>query len=269
MRWFKHDTDANQDAKLKRLRMKYGLEGYGLYWYCIELIAGAIDQHNLTFELEHDAEIIGFDTGIHQERVQEMMTYMVRVGLFENTRGVITCVKIARRLDQSMVSSAQMRSLIKQMHDKGVLAVEDESCQDHDPVMTESCQTRLDKTRLDEKTPEDSSESSVVRCPHGDIIDAWSEVMPDKQQVRKNMWKSSRKEYAWLSARWKEMATTPHSQTGEPLYTNREDGAAWWRAFFQHIRKSHFLMADQPWFNFGWVVNKTNFYKIIEGNYHQ
>ena len=40
MKWIKHDTNANQDAKLKKLRMKYGLEGYGMYWYCLELIAG-------------------------------------------------------------------------------------------------------------------------------------------------------------------------------------------------------------------------------------
>ena len=28
MQWVKHDTNASQDAKLKRVRMKYGLEGY-------------------------------------------------------------------------------------------------------------------------------------------------------------------------------------------------------------------------------------------------
>jgi len=28
MKWFKHDSDANQDAKLKKLRLKYGAQGY-------------------------------------------------------------------------------------------------------------------------------------------------------------------------------------------------------------------------------------------------
>jgi hypothetical protein len=58
MRWFKHDADANADAKLKKVRIKYGMQGYGLYWYCLELIAGNVDVDNITFELEHDAEII-------------------------------------------------------------------------------------------------------------------------------------------------------------------------------------------------------------------
>ena len=100
MKWFKHDSNANTDAKLKRVRMKYGMEGYGLYWYCLELIASGVDTHNLTFELEHDSEIISFDTGIHRERVEEMMQYFVEAGLFENAHGTITCLKMANRTDE-------------------------------------------------------------------------------------------------------------------------------------------------------------------------
>ncbi len=54
MKWIKHDTDANQDNKLQNVLLDYGLEGYGLYWYCIELIGSKVDKDNITFELEHD-----------------------------------------------------------------------------------------------------------------------------------------------------------------------------------------------------------------------
>ena len=30
MKWFKHDSDANLDAKLQNVLLDYGLEGYGL-----------------------------------------------------------------------------------------------------------------------------------------------------------------------------------------------------------------------------------------------
>lgn len=76
------------------------MEGYGLYWYCLELIAQNVEKHNLTFELEHDAELIGIDTNIHQERVQEMMADFIKWKLFENTDGVITCLKMASRTDE-------------------------------------------------------------------------------------------------------------------------------------------------------------------------
>ncbi len=137
MKWFKHDADAHRDAKLRKVTMKYGMEGYGLYWHCIEIIANGVETNNVTFELEHDAEVIAFDTGIHQDRVQEMMTFMVGLGLFENAGGVVTCLKLAKRLDQSMTSSPQMRKLIAEIK------------QNHDGVMIKSCKTRLDKTRLE------------------------------------------------------------------------------------------------------------------------
>lgn len=155
MKWFKHDSDAHRDAKLKRIQIKYGMEGYGLYWYCIELIASAVDQHHITFELEHDAEIIAHDTGIHYERVQEMMTYMVNLGLFEDTGGVITCIKLAKRIDQSMTSNVEMRKTIKtirESHDSDMT----ESGPGHDGVMMGSAEshdqslTNPDQIRLEE-----------------------------------------------------------------------------------------------------------------------
>jgi len=100
MLWFKHDSDASNDAKLRKLRIKYGAQGYGIFWYCLELIARNVDKNNLTFELEHDAELIAEDFRLSSELVQEMMTYMVNLGLFENTDGIITCLKMSTRTDE-------------------------------------------------------------------------------------------------------------------------------------------------------------------------
>lgn len=100
MKWFKHDSDASNDAKLKKLRLKYGAQGYGIYWYCLELIARNVEKHNLTFELEHDAELIADDFKLSAELVQHIMTYMVELELFENTDGIISCLKMATRADE-------------------------------------------------------------------------------------------------------------------------------------------------------------------------
>lgn len=117
MKWFKHDSNAHTDAKLEKLRIRYGMEGYGLYWYCLELIVRNVEHDNITFELEHDAEIISRHTGIHQDSVQEMMKHMVDLKLFENTDGRITCLKIAKRLDSSMTSNPELRKLLRKYHD--------------------------------------------------------------------------------------------------------------------------------------------------------
>lgn len=190
MKWIKHDTNANQDAKLKRMRMKYGLEGYGLYWYCLELIAADVDQNKLTFELEHDAEIISFDTGIHYERVNEMMAYMVNLKLFESNNGVLSCLKLANRLDKSMTSNPIMRKMLGDIR------------KNHDLVMTESAEpmqdkTRLDKTRLDKEqaTPQkkltkaellakkvrDNSEAyPALNCIDDELLLEWAKLRSKK-----------------------------------------------------------------------------------------
>lgn len=166
MKWFKHDSDANQDAKLQNVLLDYGLEGYGLYWYCIELIAGKIDKDNISFDLEHDARIIARNVGSTAQRVEEMMRYFVKLGLFENAGGVITCFKIAKRLDKSMTSSNEMRTIIEnfkkqdyqrlintQNHD-AVMTQSDNShdpiMTSHDQVMTESAKPMQDKIRSDQ-----------------------------------------------------------------------------------------------------------------------
>lgn len=137
MKWFKHDSDAFMDAKLKKLKIRYGMEGYGLYWYCLEIITAGVDQYSLTFELEHDAEIIAHDTGLHFEQVQEIMEYMVKLKLFENVDGHITCLKLAKRLDQSMTSNTGLRNLIKNINN-------------HDSIMMESSQNRIEQNRTEQ-----------------------------------------------------------------------------------------------------------------------
>ena len=147
MDWFKHDSNANLDEKLQEVLLDYGLEGYGLYWYCIELIVGKTNTDNITFELKHDARIIARNTGSTPQKVEEMMKRFVSLGLFENTDGKITCLKVAKRLMTSATSNPQMRSLIQNI--KSNQSVEDASCQRHDDVMPDKI--RLDKIRLDKK----------------------------------------------------------------------------------------------------------------------
>lgn len=245
MKWIKHDTDAHRDSKLVKVRMKYGLEGYGLYWYLIEEIAAGVDRNNITFELEHDSEIIAYNTGIHRERIEEMMLYMVNLGLFEQSSGVITCLKLAKRLDQSMTSNPEMRTLINQIRDS------------HDGVMTESCKSRRDKTRLEENKNTIGNSGAVPDCPHDEIIGIYHDVLPMCPRVR--LWTEQRKRV--LRQRWKE----------EPKRQNLQ----WWRKYFEYVAQSDFLTGKTDvsqgrqvfTANLEWLVKPANMAKVIEGNY--
>lgn len=148
MKWFKHDSDANMDAKLQEVLLDYGLEGYGLFWYCIELIVNKISADNLTFEIEHDARIIARNTGSTKQRVEEMMRRFVELGLFEHSNGTITCLKVAKRLDQSMTNSKALRNWLK-CHDNKL------KC--HDNVMTSADNVMKEEKRKEEKRIEPPS----------------------------------------------------------------------------------------------------------------
>lgn len=109
MLWFKHRSDARNSLKLRKVRRKYGADGYAIYWFCLEAIAYDVDKDNLTFELREDAETIGFELSIQEKRVMEIMMYMVEIGLFESSSNMITCMKLAESLDKSMTNSPKMR----------------------------------------------------------------------------------------------------------------------------------------------------------------
>lgn len=174
MKWFKHDTNASADSKLQNVLLDYGLEGYGLYWYCIELIAGNVEADNITFSLEHDARIIARNTGSTAQKVEEMMRYFVTIGLFENSDGMITCMKLAKRLDQSMTSNPAMRAIINGLKGKsgGVIAINgNENDSGHDGVRESHDSVMQDKIRLDQIRQEEIREDIKDSMSKPAVID--------------------------------------------------------------------------------------------------
>jgi len=109
---------------------------------------------------------------------------------------------------------------------------------------------------------------TLPACPHGEILDLWAEIMPEKRQPIRSMWtKGSRAKN--LSARWKAGFSIINEQTGEPLYTDLETGIAWWGKFLRFLRKSDFLMRDDSrFFGLDWIAKRENFEKIMELKYH-
>lgn len=157
MKWFKHDSDANTDAKLKKVRHKYGIEGYGLYWYCIELIAGSISTKNISFELEEDAEIIALEWRLDQIKVQEIMLYMVDIDLFDiSDNNRIRCLKLAKRLDDTNAKNPHIKKIISQIDSELI----GESPTNSEKVPPD--ETRLDKTIKDKKTLVEQDEKTVI-----------------------------------------------------------------------------------------------------------
>lgn len=155
MKWFKHDTTSLINAKIEKLIMKYGIEGYGLYFACIELIAGSLTNENISFELKHDSEILAYKFKIDTIKIEEMMEYMVSLKLFgiDAVSNRITCYKLAERIDSSLIKNPQLNRIKKEIREKRENSRNPEKIRE-DPRRFEkmgekSSQIRLDKIRLD------------------------------------------------------------------------------------------------------------------------
>lgn len=254
--------------------LDYGLEGYGLYWYCIELIAGKVDADNITFSLEHDARIIARNTGSTAQKVEEMMRYFVGVGLFESADGLITCMKMARRLDQSMTSNPAMRAIINGLKEKEGLVVAN-SCSkkdgSHDSVKLNHDLVMQDKIRLDQirennlSSEDDQSVSGEVKSerknvPHKDVIALYEKHLPMLSKPK--VWNERRKKA--LKARW--FSGIKHEAHGGI------DNLDWWDAYFQYVATCPHLLGynDREWqADLEWLINEANLIKVIEGRYRK
>lgn len=64
---FKHDFNAHNDEKILDLRMSLGFEGYGIFWYLIEILASARN-----YKLETNYKRIAFSSNI-QEKTLKMV----------------------------------------------------------------------------------------------------------------------------------------------------------------------------------------------------
>jgi hypothetical protein len=125
MKWFQHDTNASHDAKIKKLILRHGAVGYAVYFHCLELIAGDLTQNNITFELEHDSEIIADNLKINGNAeeagidiVNRILKTIIDLQLFTHDNGKVFCYKLATRLDNTISRNAEINKIKNEVSTK-------------------------------------------------------------------------------------------------------------------------------------------------------
>ena len=175
MKWFRHFTNAHDNGDLTKVRMKYGADGYAIYWYCLELVAGELGVNDdITFELKHDADVIGFNLQIDSKRVEEIMHFMVNLGLFEDVNGIITCLKLAKYLDKKTTRNSTIHAIIDAASVSGTVG---------------------DKSGLSRDCPGLSplDTDTYTDIPNGINAKAWAEFERHRKDIRKPLTELARK----------------------------------------------------------------------------
>ena len=256
MKWFKHRTDAHRDVKLKKLLRRYGADGYGLYFYCIEIIAGSLDGENITFELEDDAETLGYELKIDSLRVEEIMRYMIELKLFESSGNTITCLKIAKQIDPQYTRNPQLKAIINaaKLDQLSLESLKTVSGRSQD--CPEPDKTRLDKIRLD-ITPSRAKPTGSAPVPIQKIIDKWNGFA--ESQGLPQVVKRSPTLDGQIRQRWKD--DIPELEQ--------------WDNFLDYIGQSKFLTGRtqsngrKPFrATLAWITKLENYAKIAAAEYH-
>lgn len=111
------------------------------------------------------------------------------------------------------------------------------------------------------------STAKLMACPQKEILNLWAKHLPHLAQPRS--WEGTRR--ANTKQRWLQ-ASKPSAYSPEG-YQTEEAGIKWWDSFFGYIAKdtslsNGFESQGRTWRpDLEWVVNATNFQKIIDGKY--
>ena len=138
--YFSHDFNARQDAKIKRLIMKHGMAGYGMFWAIVE------DLYNNANALPTDYESIAFDLRTDSETIESIITGFDLFVINQNTFGSMS---IQKRLDEREEKSKKAKKAARirwENNDSNAGAM----------------QTHTDSNAIKEKKEEESKEDKRI-----------------------------------------------------------------------------------------------------------
>ena len=281
--YFNHDSNARNDEKIVALRIRYGAEGYGVYFMLIEMLQAAPG-----CVLEKDYKALAFDLRVSARRIKSIVEDF---GLFTPTDGgkkfyserLIRHVNEAEENERKRSEATQYAASIRWDAENGMrIASEnhanriEKACESHkaapDAEIKEENEREKEtfppitpykeKEKAKEESPkgessdEDSPKSAPPAPPYGEVVDMWNSVCRTLPRVVKLTDVRRMK----IRQRLSEWGGTPTEQL------------ATLRALLERVEASPFLhgasgrggwTASFDWF----FANESNWVKVSEGNY--
>ncbi|WP_165021539.1 DUF4373 domain-containing protein [Dysgonomonas sp. ZJ279] len=94
--YFSHDRDMRDDRKIKALRSKFGILGYGTWCMLLEYLTGLEDNEMQDEEIE--IELVAGDFGISVTEILDILDYCYRLHLLVRKNGIIYSKSLKERL---------------------------------------------------------------------------------------------------------------------------------------------------------------------------
>jgi len=93
-----HDFNARNDLKIIKLRAKFGLEGYAIFWILLEHMA---ERSTVDLPLiEEDMEALAFTMNVEHSKLLSIVNYCIQIGLFVSDDECFTSLRLQSHINQ-------------------------------------------------------------------------------------------------------------------------------------------------------------------------
>ena len=106
MDWFKHDINAHEDIKIRKLKRMHGMAAYGVYWELVELMyskGGTLPESSILDEI--------MLMGIPEEDAEDMVDSFLDLGLFRSDGETWTSDRVEEEFSAANSRRENMRAL--------------------------------------------------------------------------------------------------------------------------------------------------------------
>ena len=138
MKWFKHHSDTHKNLKAGLVIAEKGMQGYGFWWLCVELIASQGEQYTLGADKNWKRWLIR-ESGLEKEEVDDLLEFFGQERLID-----------AAALKEAQLSIPNLS----------------EYCDDYESRRerrsTNSVRTKSEKVALEEKRKEKNREEKIT-----------------------------------------------------------------------------------------------------------
>lgn len=94
--WTRHDFGAFHDMRIAQIRAKFGLEGYGLFWFLVEEL-GKAPEHRITIS---NLDYLAFACHMPADKIQSFLVFATSIDLFESDGACFYSPRLNRELDK-------------------------------------------------------------------------------------------------------------------------------------------------------------------------
>lgn len=168
--YFPHDADMRNDPRIKALRRKFGIEGYGIYSMLLEFLTDSD-----FFEFKNDSlslELVAGDFDIETDKLVTILQYCFQLDLFQldAKTNIISCKSLDNRLEPL---------LSKRKRDRNEVIADDNT------------QSKVKKSKVNKSKEEKSKAVDPLRAlilPFGDSFKiVWNEWVTFRKELKKKL----------------------------------------------------------------------------------